>query len=59
MSTNKRTKPEPRRLNALGIEVIRYTNTEIMNNLEGVHEDLLKRVTERGNPTADTNPRKG
>ena len=48
-----------RRLNALGIEVIRYTNTEIMNNLEGVHEYLLKRVTERGNPTADTNPRKG
>ena len=36
-----------RRLNALGIEVIRYTNAEIMNNLEGVYENLLKRVTER------------
>ena len=38
-----------RRLNALGIEVIRYTNAEIMNNLEGVYESLLKRVTERRN----------
>ena len=36
-----------RRLNALGIEVIRYTNAEIMNDLEGVYENLLKRVTER------------
>ena len=38
-----------RRLNALGVEVIRYTNTEIMNNLDGVYENLLKRVTEGGN----------
>ena len=36
-----------RRLNALGIEVVRYTNAEIMNNLEGVFQNLLKRVTER------------
>ena len=35
------------RLNKLGIEVFRYTNTEILNNLEGVYEDLLKRVAER------------
>ena len=39
-----------RRLNALGIEVIRYTNAEIMNNLEGVYESLLKQVTERRLP---------
>jgi very-short-patch-repair endonuclease len=41
-----------RRLNALGIEVIRYTNAEIMNNLEGVYENLLTRVTE-GRKTCD------
>ncbi len=35
------------RLNELGIEVFRYPNTEILNNLEGVYEDLLKRVAER------------
>ncbi len=39
-----------RRLNALGIEVIRYTNAEIMHHLEGVHESLLKHVTERRPP---------
>ena len=39
-----------RRLNKLGIEVFRYPNTEILNNLEGVYEDLLKRVAERRPP---------
>ena len=38
------------RLNKLGIEVFRYPNTEILNNLEGVYEDLLKRVAERTTP---------
>lgn len=38
------------RLNKLGIEVLRYPNTEILNNLEGVYEDLLKRVAERITP---------
>ena len=38
------------RLNKLGIEVFRYPNTEILNNLEGVYEDLLKRVAERTSP---------
>ena len=36
-----------RRLNALGIEVVRCTNAEIMNNLEGVYQNLLMHVTER------------
>ena len=27
-----------RRLNALGIEVVRYTNAEIINNVEGVYQ---------------------
>ncbi len=35
------------RLHALGIDVLRYPNAEILNNLEGVYEDLLKRVAER------------
>ncbi|MYD31088.1 MAG: DUF559 domain-containing protein [Nitrospira sp. SB0661_bin_20] len=38
------------RLNKLGIEVFRCPNTEILNNLEGVYEDLLKRVAERTTP---------
>ncbi len=38
------------RLNALGIEVIRYTNEEIMNNLTGVYDDLQKRLEERQPP---------
>ena len=43
----QRDETRTRRLNALGIEVVRYMNGEILNNLEGVYEDLLKRVTER------------
>ena len=38
------------RLNALGIEVIRYTNGEILNNLTGVYDDLQKRLEERQPP---------
>ena len=37
-----------RRLKALGIKVIRYTNAEIMNNLEGVYESLMAHVREGG-----------
>lgn len=32
------------RLNRLGVEVVRYTNREVMNNIEGVYQDLLRRV---------------
>ena len=35
------------RLNQLGIEVIRYTNREVLNNLEGVYSDLLERIRVR------------
>lgn len=31
-------------LNALGISVARYTNDEVMTNLEGVYDDLLRRI---------------
>ena len=32
-------------LNKYGIEVIRYTNAEVLNNLEGVYQDLSKRIS--------------
>ena len=35
-----------RRLNALGVEVVRYANAEVMNNVEGVCVDLQNRVSE-------------
>jgi very-short-patch-repair endonuclease len=31
-------------LNALGISIVRYTNDEVLNNLEGVYDDLVGRV---------------
>ena len=33
-------------LNALGISVARYTNDEVMNNLEGIYDDLIRRIGE-------------
>ena len=38
-------------LNRCGIEVIRYVNAEVLNNLEGVYQDLRERVSERKSPT--------
>ena len=35
-----------RRLNALGVEVVRYANAEVMGNVEGVYVDLQKRVSD-------------
>ena len=37
-------------LNKYGIEVIRYTNAEVLNNLEGVYQDLRERVSTRKPP---------
>jgi len=31
-------------LNSLGLHVIRYTNEEIMQNIEGIHADLRNRI---------------
>lgn len=31
-------------LNALGIKVIRYTNEEVLNNIDGVWEDLAEKL---------------
>ena len=32
-------------LNKYGVEVIRYTNTEVLNNIEGVYQDLCERIS--------------
>jgi very-short-patch-repair endonuclease len=42
----KRTK----RLNDLGITVIRYTNEEVMNNIIGVYEDLKVKIANLKQP---------
>ena len=31
-------------LNALGLQVIRYSNDDVLNNLEGVYDDLLRQL---------------
>ena len=32
-------------LNKYGVKVIRYTNAEVLNNLEGVYQDLCDRIS--------------
>ncbi len=34
-----------KRLNALGIEVIRYANAEVLDDLDGIYEDLCERIS--------------
>jgi len=34
-------------LNALGLHVIRYTNDDILRNIEGVYDDLSQRIKEK------------
>ena len=36
-------------LEEFGIKIIRYTNRDAMSNIEGVYEDLRRRIKERGN----------
>ncbi|MFH0887551.1 MAG: endonuclease domain-containing protein [bacterium] len=33
------------RLNEYGISVIRYTNDEVMNNIDGVYDDLFQKIS--------------
>ncbi len=40
-------------LNKIGIKIIRYSNAEIMCNLEGVYFDLEKQVKERAEELQD------
>jgi very-short-patch-repair endonuclease len=42
---NRRTS----RLNQLGIEVIRYTNRDVLSNLDGVYSDLHEKIRLRQN----------
>ena len=43
-------KDRTKNLNKFGVEVIRYTNAEVLNNLEGVYQDLHKRISARQPP---------
>ena len=43
-----------KKLNHLGITVLRYTNRDILNNLEGVHSDLAARIAQREPPQSLT-----
>ena len=43
-------KDRTKNLNKFGVEVIRYTNAEVLNNLEGVYQDLHKRISARKPP---------
>ena len=36
-----------KKLNSYGIEVVRYTNLEVINNIEGVYDDLKRRIEKR------------
>ena len=38
-------KERAKNLSKLGIKVIRYTNAEVLSNLEGVYQDLCKRIS--------------
>ena len=40
-------KDRTKALNKHGVEVIRYTNADVLNNLEGVYQDLQKRISAR------------
>ena len=40
-------KDRTKNLNKHGVEVIRYTNADVLNNLEGVYQDLQKRISAR------------
>ena len=42
------------RLNSLGVEVVRYTHAEVLNNLEGVYSDLKARIQQRQSPKSPT-----
>ena len=41
-------------LNKYGVEVIRYTNAEVLNNLEGVYHNLCERISAIKSPKSET-----
>ena len=46
-SKNNTIETRTKNLNKHGVEVIRYTNADVLNNLEGVYQDLHKRISAR------------
>jgi len=44
-----------RALEKLGIKVLRYINTDVMENIESVYADLKKRIAERKKELNDIN----
>ena len=39
-----------RELNKLGVEIVRFSDREILTNVEGVYEIIMKTIEKRGNP---------
>jgi len=37
-------------LNALGVTVIRYNNSDVLENIEGVYEDLMRQISDLTKP---------
>lgn len=47
-------------LNALGLQVVRYTNDEVLHNTEGVYADLLRQLpVEKDQPLFPSQPGEG
>lgn len=47
---NEYDQSRTKQLNALGINVIRYSNKEVMTNTQGVYEDLKKKIDDLRKP---------
>ncbi len=47
---SKNSMTRTKRLNDLGVTVIRYINDEVMNNISGVYEDLKKKIANLKQP---------
>ena len=39
-----------RELNKLGVEIVRFSDWEILTNIEGVYEIIKKTIEKKGNP---------
>ena len=52
----KRDKKKEERLNEIGITVLRYRDTDVMNNIEGVLEDIKDAIKRIGNKHTPQSP---
>lgn len=48
----KKDRARDEKLRALGYEVVRYSNTDVYSNLEGVAEDILSRLEKQEEKTS-------